>query len=113
VLNKAFDDVDILLLKDKDIWPDGKPTTDEERGEWLEKHKNGRMLKRKEIENYLFDYEIILKAYPNTNEEDYKEIIKDIDSEDVKKKGSMLLELVDDKQLENSGVGYRNRDLMR
>ena len=43
-----------------------------------------RMLKRKEIENYLFDYEIISKQYPTVTSEQYNKKISDIQNGDVK-----------------------------
>jgi len=84
VLNKAFRGVQILLLKDKDINGDGSPTTDEQRQVFIDKNpKMHRMLIRKEIENYLFDFEIISKAFNNITREQYDALIPDIQA-DVK-----------------------------
>lgn len=63
VLGKAFSGVGLLLLKDKDIHFDGKKTTDEDRLTFLNKNPSHRMLNRKEIEDYLFDYELVTKVY--------------------------------------------------
>jgi predicted ATPase len=90
VLNKAFKDVKILLLKDKDIHTDGTPTLDSEREEFIQKDPmSRRMLLRKEIENYLYDFEILNKAY-GISKEDYHKIIGDI-NEDVKSKTGELI----------------------
>lgn len=90
VLNKAFKDVQILLLKDKDIHTDGTPTLDSEREEFIQKDPiSRRMLLRKEIENYLYDFEILNKAY-GISKEDYDKIIGDI-NEDVKSKTGELM----------------------
>ena len=90
VLNKAFKDVKILLLKDKDIHTDGTPTLDSEREEFIQKDPmSRRMLLRKEIENYLYDFEILNKAY-GISKEDYHKIIGDI-NEDVKSKTGELM----------------------
>jgi hypothetical protein len=72
VLSKAFDSVTLLLLKDKDIHGDGSITTNPEREAWiLENPSNRRMLIRKEIENYLFDLEIVKKLSPDIDEVAY------------------------------------------
>lgn len=94
VLGKAFDDVKLVILKDKDIHGDGKPTTDDEREIWLNRDINSRrMLFRREIENYLFDLEIILKLYPSLDRDKYVELINDIINEDVKSKCFRIREL--------------------
>lgn len=43
-------------------------------------------LERREIENYLFDFEIIKKAFLSFSETEYKKIVSDIDKDDVKSK---------------------------
>lgn len=76
VLSKAFQGVELLLLKDKDINRDGTLTTDAQRKEWIEADSGTRrMLKRKEIENYLLDFEIFSKKYPNVSKENYDKVI--------------------------------------
>ena len=85
VLNKAFKEVSILLLKDKDIHPDGSPTTDADREQFINKNPAlNRMLKRREIENYLFDIEILRKVRHEITNEEYAALIVDIQGGNVK-----------------------------
>lgn len=91
VLSKAFLDVEILLLKDKDIKDDGSDTTDNDRTDWLNGSPMRRMLNRKEIENYLFDFSIINKAYPQITKEQYNAI--QISNNDYKAKSAEFLNL--------------------
>lgn len=93
ILNKAFRDVDLLLLKDMDINGNGKPTTAKQRNDFLESNSMNRMLKRKEIENYLFDFEILSKKHKDIKEEDYDKIVKDIAGENIKDKAGELMRL--------------------
>ncbi len=92
VLGKAFDGVQLLLLKDKDIM-NGRPTTSQERQQFLNEASFHRMLIRKEIENYLFDFEIIHKAFPLVTEAQYQGVIPNILAEDVKEATGRLMEL--------------------
>lgn len=58
ILSKVFPDVEILVLKDRDM-ASGKETTEEDRLLYLSNNpQNHRVLKRFEIENYLFDKEV-------------------------------------------------------
>lgn len=92
VLNKAFADVTILLLRDKDI-NHGVPTTDQERLDFLASNPElNRMLKRQEVENYVFDFEIISKAYQEVTEDEYNKIVPDIKA-DIKSKAGDLMRL--------------------
>lgn len=95
ILNKAFMDVEILVLKDRDINPSGEPTTLKQRKAFLKKEKSNRMLVRKELENYLLDSEILQKYCSNQglefNKEAYDLIIKDIQEDDVKSKFKEIL----------------------
>lgn len=62
ILTKVFSDVQILVLKDRDV-SSGKTNTENDRQVYLQNNpKNHRILKRWEIENYLYDKEV-LKAY--------------------------------------------------
>lgn len=62
VLGKAFPTVDIWVLKDRDM-ASGKPTDENDRKVYLTTNPiNHRVLKRWEIENYLYDKDV-LKAY--------------------------------------------------
>ncbi|MEE3427751.1 MAG: AAA family ATPase [Ruminococcus sp.] len=88
ILSKVFKDVDILVLKDRDM-ASGKDTTEADRQEYLSLNsQNHRVLKRFEIENYLFDKEI-LKEYCRQNgkefdETSYDEYVTDIVNQQVK-----------------------------
>ena len=93
VLGKAFNGVDILILKDKDMNGDGSPTTDEQRSAWLSGAPSRRMLRRKEIENYLLDYEIVGAAYAAVAPESYDTAVPDINAQDVKDKTSDVMHL--------------------
>ncbi len=85
VLTKAFDNVTLLVLQDKDINGSGNPTTDEQREEWIKKNPSvNRMLRRKEIENYLFDFEILKKIKNDIDEEYYKGIVSDVVNGEIK-----------------------------
>lgn len=93
ILSKAFDGVQLLLMHDRDIKSDGSETTDQDREEWLSVSDDRRMLKRREIENYLLDFSVINKAYPAVNETNYNNIISDIVNEDAKAKAPELMTL--------------------
>ena len=72
ILTKVFSDIEILVLKDRDF-SSGKLTTENDRQLYLQNNpKNHRVLKRWEIENYLFDKEV-LKKYCTQNQLDFKE----------------------------------------
>jgi predicted ATPase len=55
VLSKAFNDVDLCLLKDRDN------LIETERESFLEEDQSHRMLERSEIENYIFDKEVLTR----------------------------------------------------
>ncbi len=95
ILSKSLKDIKLLLLKDKDIQSDGSETTDDQREQWINANalNNRRMLKRKEIENYLFDYEVIQYAYPSVTQQQYSSLINDCENEDVKGKAGELKDL--------------------
>lgn len=93
VLSKAFMDVKLFLLKDRDINRDGSMTTQEQRVAWLKDAPDRMMLKRREIENYLFDFEIISKKFPLVMLEKHNEIVTDIENEDVKGKTGEIMNL--------------------
>lgn len=85
ILNKAFNGVRVVLLKDRDINGDGTETSSDQRLEWLKVNENARrMLDRREIENYLYDFEVISKAYPIVTFEIYAGLITDIKNQNVK-----------------------------
>lgn len=103
VLNKAFDGVDILLLKDKDLHSNGSPTTDEDRTIWLTENINTRrMLLRKEIENYLYDIEILTKYKPDISKDEYSKLVTDIKDQDVKEQDANIKKLYGNEQISRS-----------
>ena len=62
ILSKVFPTVEILVLKDRDM-ASGKNTNENDRKQYLNTNPNNhRVLKRWEIENYLYDKEV-LRAY--------------------------------------------------
>lgn len=82
ILNKTFEDVELYLLKDKD------EKTDQKRTEFLEQSSSHRMLNRREIENYIFDKEV-LKQFCSQNsiefdENRYDSKVTDIIQQDLK-----------------------------
>lgn len=88
ILTKVFSDVEILVLKDRDVDP-CKRATLEDRAVYLRNNpENHRVLKRFEIENYLFDKNVLVK-YCGTeglsfNEEFYDSFATDICNQDIK-----------------------------
>ena len=76
ILSKVFSGVEILVLKDRDM-ASGKVTTESDRQDYLNNNPtNHRVLKRFEIENYLFDKEV-LKNYCAKNEKTFDETTYD------------------------------------
>lgn len=83
VLNKAFSAVNIKVLVDRDddlTIPKSKTV-------------EIRKLQRREFENYLYDWEIMQKAYPTLTLEQYQTICKDITNDDVKAQTKPLMKL--------------------
>lgn len=82
ILNKAFSDVKLFILKDRDS------LTEDERKEFLDKDTSNRMLNRVEIENYLFDKEVLKKfcvTHSKTFDETrYDTKVTNIDLQDLK-----------------------------
>lgn len=88
ILSKVFPDVEILVLKDRDM-ASGKETTEEDRQFYLKNNPaNHRVLKRFEIENYLFDKEVLSKYCVQNgkqfNETAYDSFVTDIINQHVK-----------------------------
>ncbi len=81
VLGKAFTDVELYLLTDRDT------KTDKERAEFL-KDQSCRMLIRRAIENYLFDKEILkvfcIRQSTTFDEAKYDGKVTDINIQDLK-----------------------------
>lgn len=88
ILSKVFSDVDLLVFKDRDV-SSGKANTEADRLLYLENNpQNFRIMKRWEIENYLFDKEVI-KAYCRDNsltlnEAGYDKFVTDIQNQNLK-----------------------------
>ncbi len=76
ILTKVFSDIEILVLKDRDI-SSGRKTSQNDRTVYLQSNPaNHRVLKRWEIENYLYDKEV-LKKYCAANSLVFDEIAYD------------------------------------
>ena len=61
ILGKALPEIEILVLKDRDM-TSGKPASESDRQEYLWLNQiNHRVLKRFEIENYIFDKTVLVK----------------------------------------------------
>lgn len=88
ILGKVLPDLEVLLLKDRDM-ASGKLTTQNDRDQYLANNEDHhRVLKRWEIENYLYDKEV-LKAYCDKNnlnfeEQNYDDFVKDIVNQNLK-----------------------------
>jgi len=88
IFSKVFSDLEILVLKDRDM-ASGKNTTEKERVLYLNNNSdNHRVLKRWEIENYLYDKEV-LSSYCNDNnlgfnEQQYDQLVTDIENQNLK-----------------------------
>lgn len=88
ILSKVFSQVDIWVLKDRDMGS-GKQISEIDRHQYLKNNPDThRILKRFEIENYLYDKEI-LRAYCNGNsiefnEDEYSRQIENIVDQNVK-----------------------------
>lgn len=88
ILTKVFSEIEILVLKDRDI-SSGEKNDENDRQLYLQTNpQHHRVLKRWEIENYLFDKEILCK-YCQINglmfdEVEYDKFVTDIDNQNVK-----------------------------
>jgi predicted ATP-dependent endonuclease of OLD family len=88
VLRKVLTDTEILVLKDRDI-SSGKITSEAQRQLYLKNNPDShRVLKRWELENYLFDKEVLIK-YTRENsltfdEQSYDAKVKDIENQSIK-----------------------------
>ena len=91
ILGKVFKGIEIWVLKDRDM-ASGKQVNESDRQIYLDNNPfNHRVLKRFELENYLFDKEILLKYCESTegltfSEKDYDDFVTDIDNQNVKDK---------------------------
>ncbi len=88
IISKVLPTLEIYLLKDRDI-ASGKKTTEADRQQYLSNNAaNHRVLKRWEIENYLFDREI-LEVYCSAegltfDDTAYAALVGNINDDDVK-----------------------------
>lgn len=88
IMTKVFSDIEIYVLKDRDV-SSGKPNTENDRQVYLQNNpKHFRIMKRWEIENYLFDKEV-LKAYCSKNgltfnETEYDKFVTNITDQNIK-----------------------------
>ena len=88
ILSKVFKGLEIWVLKDRDI-ASGKPLDESGRQTYLDNNESHhRVLKRWELENYLFDKEILLKYCESESlmfdEAAYDNFATDIDNKNVK-----------------------------
>lgn len=88
ILSKVFPSVEILVLKDRDI-ASGKDVTERDRQIYLSNNgKNHRVLKRFEIENYLYDKEVLKKYCEQEglafDEASYDKFVTDINNQHLK-----------------------------
>ena len=94
ILSKALPGTEIWVLKDRDM-ASGKETTEVERQNYLNNNPNNhRVIKRWEIENYLYDKEV-LKKYCQEHllefdEELYNKCVIDIDNQNVKDETGLI-----------------------
>ena len=73
ILGKVFPGMEIWVFKDRDI-ASGKPVSEEDRQEYLaNQDARFRVMKRWEIENYLFDEEV-LRRYCTVNGKNFDEV---------------------------------------
>jgi len=92
ILSKAFQGVTLRLLKDRD------EVSDADRRAFLRRSSDHRMLERREIENYLFDSEILdryVAAHGGTLDQTrYDQLVSDIAKQDLRA-GQTLQQLKD------------------
>lgn len=88
ILTKVFSGVEILVLKDRDM-SSGEPNDENDRRVYLQNNPSShRVLRRWEIENYLFDKEVLHK-YCSVNQlifnsVEYDKFVTDIDNQNIK-----------------------------
>lgn len=88
ILTKVFSDIEILVLKDRDV-SSGRKNDENDRQVYLKTNPNHfRIMKRWEIENYLFDKEV-LKAFCEANsltfnEEEYDKFVTNVYDDNIK-----------------------------
>ena len=90
IFSKIFSELQILVLKDRDM-ASGKTTDLKTREIYLENNpKNHRVLKRFELENYLYDKEVLEKYCSDKglqfNLDKYNNVVNDIENDNLKDK---------------------------
>lgn len=88
ILTKVFSEIEILVLKDRDM-SSGRSNNENDRQVYLQNNpQNHRVLKRWEIENYLYDKEVLNNYCSNNgltfNEEEYDKYVIDIENQNLK-----------------------------
>jgi hypothetical protein len=88
ILSKAFKDVTIYVLKDRDMGS-GNIIDEVQRQAYIKNNpETHRVLKRYELENYLFDEEVLreysVKNQLIFNEDKYKRCVTDIENQNLK-----------------------------
>lgn len=88
ILSKVFSSIEILVLKDRDI-SSGKFTSDSDRTNYLKNNPpNHRVLKRWEIENYLYDKDVLVAFCAECklvfDEQEYDVFVTDIANQNLK-----------------------------
>ena len=94
ILDKVFPNMEIWVFKDRDI-ASGKLVSESDRKEYLDNQdERFRVMKRWEIENYLFDEEVLRKYctvnQKNFDEAKYQQNFADLINSDVKSKFSLI-----------------------
>jgi len=82
VLNKAFDSVKIRVLVDRDDDTGTLPRISD---------VSIRKLERLEFENYLFDFEIVSKVFPNIALDRWNALVTDSVNDDIKSKSKQIM----------------------
>ncbi len=87
ILTKIFRDIEIIVLLDRDF-ASGKKTNEDDRRKYLEKKPDHRILRRWELENYLYDIEVLKEYSEKQNltldESEYRRKIRNIVNDSVK-----------------------------
>ncbi|EJL6559985.1 hypothetical protein NMS15_002902 [Vibrio cholerae] len=88
ILSKVFSDLEILVLKDRDM-ASGRNTNNNDRQVYLQNNPdNHRVLKRWEIENYLYDKEVLFNYCKQNglvfDEVSYDQFVTDIVNQNLK-----------------------------
>lgn len=94
ILTKVFSDIEIWVLKDRDMISNGASTEDDIKLYLENNPPNHRLLKRFEIENYLFDKEV-LREYCSKNNRSFDEtfydtFVTDINNQNIKDEVSKI-----------------------